>query len=187
MMPNFITGYRPLTARPFLRNNTYEEHIPCKELWSYVSCFWSSSDAGENAADQMVRVIPDTCMDIIIDINYMKQTVKSKLCGIQDYAVMVEQGKEKEETTRFAVRFPFWAVRRFLNLDMSDLYNQTVDLDLLRPGCNYAFEELFYCRSLEERIAWMNRICWAFSTRKDRTLICTILPNTCCGQKGKPC
>lgn len=155
MMPNFITGYRPLTARPFLRNNTYEEHIPCKELRPYVSCFWSSSCAGQNSAGQMVRVIPDTCIDIIIDINYTRQTVKNKLCGIQDYAVILEQPGGKDTITRFAVRFPFWAVRRFLNLDMSDLYNQTVDLDLLKPGCNDAFEELFYCRSLEERIAWM--------------------------------
>lgn len=68
---------------------------------------------------------------------------------------MLEQGKEKEETVRFAVRFHFWAVRRFLNLDMSDLYNQTVDLDLLMPGCNDVFEELFYCQSFEERITWL--------------------------------
>lgn len=155
MTPNFITKYRPLTARPFLRNATYEEFIPCKQLRPYVACFWSSEGIEKSGSDGLVRVIPDTCVDIIIEINYTKQVIKSCLCGIQDYAVMVEQGSEKEETTRFAVRFPFWAVRRFLNLDMSDLYNQTVDLDLLKPGCNYAFEELFYRRSLEERIAWM--------------------------------
>ena len=155
MIPKFITEYHPLTARPFLRDNTYEEHLPCKELRPYVSCFWSSEGIEKSSADRLVRVIPDTCMDIIIDINYAKQTIKSRLCGMQDYAVMVEQGKEQEETIRFAVRFPFWAVRRFLKLDMSDLYNQTIDLDLLIPGCSAAFEELFYCRSLAERIAWM--------------------------------
>lgn len=94
-------------------------------------------------------------MAIIIEINYTKQIIKSCLFGIQDYAVMMEQGKEKKETVRFAVRFPFWAVRRFLDLDMSGIYNQTAGLDLLIPGCSYAFEELFYRRSLEERIAWM--------------------------------
>lgn len=155
MTPNFITLYHPLTARPFHRNKTYEEHIPCKPLRPYVACFWSSEGIEKSGADGLIRVIPDTCMDIIIDINYTKQIIKSRLCGMQDCTVMVEQGKEREETVRFAVRFPFWAVRRFLSLDMSDLYNQTIDLDLLVPGCNDVFEELFHCRSLEERIAWM--------------------------------
>ncbi len=155
MTPDFITQYHPLTARPFRRNKTYEEHIPCKQLRPYVACFWSSEGIEKSGADGLIRVIPDTCMDIIIEINYTKQSIKSRLCGIQDDTVMLEQGKEKEETVRFAVRFYFWAVRRFLNLDMSDLYNQTIDLDLLMPGCNVAFEELFYCRSFEDRITWM--------------------------------
>lgn len=155
MTPNFINQYHPLTARPFRRNRTYEEQIPCKPLRPYVSCFWSSEGIEKSGADGLIRVIPDTCMDIIIEINYTKQIIKSCLCGIQDDTVMMEQGKEKEETVRFAVRFPFWAVRRFLTLDMSALYNQVLDLDLLIPGCNSKFEELFYCHSFEERITWM--------------------------------
>lgn len=155
MTPNFITQYHPLTARPFRRNKTYEEHIPCKPLRPYVACFWSSEGIEKGGNDGLIRVIPDTCMDIIIEINYTKQIIKSCLCGIQDYTVMMEQEKEKEETIRFAVRFPFWAVRRFLTLDMSALYNQVLDLELLIPGCNSKFEELFYCHSLAERIAWM--------------------------------
>lgn len=155
MTPKFITQYQPLTARPFRRDNTYQEHVPCKQLRPYVACLWSSEGIEKSGDDGLIRVIPDTCMDIIIEINYTRQIIKSCLCGIQDYAVMMEQGKEKEETVRFAVRFPFWAVRRFLYLDMSALYNQVLDLELLMPGCNSKFEELFYCQSFEERITWM--------------------------------
>lgn len=155
MTPKFITQYRPLTARPFLRNRTYEEHIPCKPLRPYVRCFWSSEGIEGDRDEQLIRVIPDTCMDIIIDMNYTKQTVKSMLYGIQDDTVMVGQGKEKETVLRFAVRFPFWAVRRFLKLDMNGLCNQALDLELLMPGCNTEFEKLLYCRSLEELIACM--------------------------------
>lgn len=127
MTPKFITQYSPLTARPFLRNSIYEEHIPCKLLRPYVSCFWSSEGVEEDRADWLVRVIPDTCMDIIIDINYTKQTVKSQLCGIQDYTVIVEQGKENEETIRFAVRFPFF--KRF-----HGLWPSQAKLEALKPN-----------------------------------------------------
>lgn len=155
MTPEFMKQYRPLTARPFLRNNTYEEYMPCKLLQPYVLCFWSSEGAGESGMSRQIRVIPDTCVDIIIDINYTRQTLKSKLCGIQDYTVMVEQGDVQEEIIRFAVRFYFWAVHRFLKLDMSCLRNQMLDYDLLVPGSNRQFEELFYCHSAKERIGWM--------------------------------
>lgn len=150
-----MTQYHPLTARPFLKNKTYEEYLPCEPLRPYVYCFWSSETSGVSAADRQVRVIPDTCVDIIIDINYSRHTIKSRLCGIQDYTVMVEQEDGQEERIRFAVRFYFWAVKRFLDLDMSCLYNQSLDLELLITGCSCQFEELFYCNSLDERIVWM--------------------------------
>lgn len=155
MTPQFMAHYHPLTARPFLRNRTYEEYIPCEPLRPYVFCFWSSNLSDMSMEKRQIRVIPDTCVDIIIDINYTKHTLKSKLCGIQDYTVMVEQENGQEEIIRFAVRFYFWAINRFLNLDMSCLHNQAIDFELLIPGSNYRFEELFYCHSLEERIIWM--------------------------------
>lgn len=155
MIPKFMNQYHPLTSRPFLRNMTYSEYLPCELLRPYVFCFWSSETSEESTADRQVRVIPDTCVDIIIDINYTRNTIRSRLCGIQDYTVMVEQKNEQEQCVRFAVRFYFWAVKRFLNLDMSCLYNQSLDFELLIPGCSFQFEELFYCNSLHERIAWM--------------------------------
>lgn len=155
MIPEFMKTHHPLTARPFLRNNIYEEYTPCKLLQPYVSCFWSSEGRGESGPGRQIRIIPDTCVDIIIDINYTRQTLESKLCGIQDHTVMVEQGEQQEEVVRFAVRFYFWAVHRFLKLDMSSIRNQTLDYELLIPGSNRLFEELFYCHSTKERIGWM--------------------------------
>lgn len=155
MIPQFAVQYHPIAARPFLRNRSYEEHIPCEPLRPYVACFWSSEVSEEYMAARQVRVIPDTCMDIIIDINYTKNTIKSKLCGISDYAVKVEQGGSHDNIIRFAARFYFWAVGRFFHLDMNSIYNQALDFELLIPGCNDTFQELFYCQSLEERISWM--------------------------------
>ena len=84
MIPAFDTRYRPLTSRPFLRDDSYTEYAPCPALRPYIACFWAMEGSGKGGA---VRVIPDTCMDIIIEINHSRQTVKTRLCGLQDYSV----------------------------------------------------------------------------------------------------
>ena len=165
MTPSFHTHYHPLTSRPYLRNSTYTEHTPCRALKPYVACFWTSmgemedgeekaavSVAGEREPLSGVLVIPDTCVDVIIELNHGPQTVKSRLCGIQDYSVTVGPGTGKRKMTTFAVRFYFWAVRLFLDLDMRDIYNGVLDFELLVPGSRDAFQELFYQQSLRDKI-----------------------------------
>lgn len=168
MTPSFHTHYHPLTSRPYLQNSTYTEHTPCRALKPYVACFWTSmgemedgeekaaiSVAGEREPLSGVLVIPDTCVDVIIELNHGPQTVKSRLCGIQDYSVTVGPGTGKRKMTTFAVRFYFWAVRLFLDLDMRDIYNGVLDFELLVPGSRDAFQELFYQQSLRDKIEWM--------------------------------
>lgn len=156
MAAGFMTQYHPLTSRPFLRNRTYEEHPPCQALRPYIACFWSSEGTGESGAGQRVLVIPDTCVDIIIETSRTGQRIRSRLCGIQDYSVMAGgQADGSEEIICFAVRFYFWAARLFLDLNLSDICNQTLDFDLIQPGCNSRFEALFYRQSVGEKIAWM--------------------------------
>ena len=124
MILAFDTPYRPLTSRPFLSNSTYAEYLPGEALRPYVSCFWASGVSGgeadvlEAAATEAnvpgaagretallagtVRVIPDTCMDIIIEINHTRQSISSRLCGIQDCTFMVEQGRGGDRVTKIA-------------------------------------------------------------------------------------
>ena len=135
MILAFDTPYRPLTSRPFLSNSTYAEYLPGEALRPYVSCFWASGVSGGEAdvleaavpeADVpgaagretallagTVRVIPDTCMDIIIEINHTRQSISSRLCGIQDCTLMVEQGRGGDRVTKIAARFYFWSARLF--------------------------------------------------------------------------
>ena len=67
MEPYFYTKYRPLTSRPFLSGRAYSEYAPCKQLLPYVVCFWESQSGIGDETDQAVRVVPDTCADIIVE------------------------------------------------------------------------------------------------------------------------
>lgn len=156
MVPAFYTQYHPLTSRPFLKNDTYTEYAPSKALRPYIACFWTTHRPGRDESRQ-VLVIPDTCVDIIIEVNHTKQTVKSRLCGIQDYSVTVEQKAADDEISSFAVRFYFWAVRLFLDVNLRDIYNMSLDFDLIKPGCSREFERFLDCGTVGARIAWMEQ------------------------------
>ena len=78
--------YHPLTATPFKRNSFYTELSSCKELRPYIRCYWGT----ENPLIQIENddtpelVIPDTCVDIIYDVDYTNNTVTGGFCGIND-------------------------------------------------------------------------------------------------------
>lgn len=78
---NNLIIYRPLTATSFKRNNSYSEITPCKELHPYIRCYWGTESPilhrANNAASELV--IPDTCVDIIYDIDYTNNTVTGEL------------------------------------------------------------------------------------------------------------
>lgn len=154
MILAFDTPYRPLTSRPFLHDSTYAEYLPTEALRPYVSCIWTS-DGRTKREPETVRVIPDTCMDIIIEINHTRQRISSRLCGLQDCTFMVEQGRGGDLVTSIAARFYFWSARLFLDVDLGETGNRVLDLEAVLPGCNREFEPLFYHRSAEESVSWL--------------------------------
>ncbi len=68
----FFQIYKPLTASPFFRDATYREYNPCEALKPYIRCFWGSEKPYimRESTGMGGAVIPDTCMDIIIDVNF---------------------------------------------------------------------------------------------------------------------
>lgn len=102
-----------------------------------------------------VLVIPDTCVDIIIEINHTARTIKSRLCGLADSPVRIEQKPVYDKVTTFAVRFYFWAVRLFLDMDMRELHNRTFDFASVDRKAFWEYEALFYSKDTSERVAWM--------------------------------
>lgn len=155
MKPGFAAKYHPLTSRPFLNGDTYAEYAPCRQLFPYIACFWESDNRNGEHADQDVLVIPDTCADIIIELNHTTGAINSCFCGIADSPVLIKQKPSDQAVTTFAVRFHFWAVRLFLDIDVRELYNQVIDLEWIEPKAVREFETLLPMASTTERIGWM--------------------------------
>ena len=154
-MLTFNWHFHPLTSRPYLSDPSYTEYPPCEALKPYIACFWESKAHG-GREERQVLVVPDTCTDIIIEIDRAGQRVTGRLCGLYDRPVVVGQGR-RGDVTSFAVRFYFWAFHLFFRVDMREMYNRGWDMELIDPGIKREWEPLFYMESTGERIAWMER------------------------------
>lgn len=146
--------YRPLTAAPFRKNEEYQEVTPgIPELAKYIRCFWGS---GRPYLKKGVAglVTPDTCVDIIYNIDYTANTISGGFCGINDVSFSeTDKTMEGHLVSTFAIRFYAWSACGFSEDSMKDTKNGFFDVQsrfrwldrILRPM-------LFEKNSLEERI-----------------------------------
>ena len=109
--------YMPLTATPFNNSNTYKEVLPQNiELAKYIRCFWGSERPYLNQEDRLGEsiVIPDTCVDIIYEIDHTANTVSGGFCGINDTAFFARNdGVSGHLVSTFAIRFYAWGAYAF--------------------------------------------------------------------------
>lgn len=115
--------YQPLTALPCRHNETYTEIPPCEALRPYVRCFWGtaghSAPVGEASGG---LVIPDTCMDIIVDINFTQNCVEDWFCGVNDRYFVSSGAEQSDKQATFAIRFYAWSVILFADGAMRGAY-----------------------------------------------------------------
>lgn len=114
--------YMPLTANPLSFDATYTEIVPSDALKPYIRCFWGSQTTNINFTDRSL-VTPDTCMDIIINVNYSKNGVQSVFCGINDQPFVSQAEATTDIISTFAIRFYAWAVPLFSSNDMKNVSN----------------------------------------------------------------
>lgn len=124
--------YKPATAQPFLNTYTYSEYPPCDELKPFIACFWGSQGpvSTVDEVDEAMVVIPDTCMDIIFDINHINGAVESRFCGINDMPFTAGALARPALHSRFGIRFYFWAVHLFAGHSMRESTNGSFELEL---------------------------------------------------------
>lgn len=144
--------YNPITSQ-----NPFREprHLPCDTLKPYIVTFWGTqapvSDIEREG--EPLLVIPDTCVDIIFEMNYRTNRFSGFYFGINDRPFMAGTVVETTLVSCFAIRFPFWAVHLFADCPMKDSLNITEDAEVYFPGWNGFFKEmLLRTHTMKERI-----------------------------------
>ena len=146
--------FRPLTSSPFRRDDTYTEILPCEALRPYICCFWGTSQPLQtcDAACESL-VTPDTCMDILIDLDYTRQSLSSRFVAIDDRAFLARGNGTGHLVATFAVRFYAWAVPLFSDESMVQVQNGFFNADRFFPALTRQLEAMLPCvDSLEERV-----------------------------------
>lgn len=159
------TLYRPLTAAPLRRDSAYGEREPCRALRPYIRCFWGTGapcphevqPAGAAAGTGLV--IPDSCMDIIFQVDYQAQKVRRVFYALDDRAYEVPAGTYATGTALFAVRFYAWAAVMFSEDSLENTKNRQFDAGVHFPRLSKALESVLHrAETMEERAAAAEKV-----------------------------
>lgn len=124
--------YFPLTATPFKHNEEYKELTPSTpELSQYIRCFWGSEKPYRKTTKAVATsiVIPDTCVDIIYQMDYTQNTIVSGFCGMNDTSFLArDEFVPGHLISTFAIRFYGWGAYAFSEDSMKDTLNGFYDV-----------------------------------------------------------
>ena len=150
------TCYLPLTATPWKQSEAYREILPeSPGLAGIIRCFWGSErpyrDRGEKPAGTLV--IPDTCVDVIYDIDYTSNTITGRFCGINDSSFVTCGGREPGHLVSvFGIRFYAWAFSAFSEDSLKGTVNGFYDVRSRFGRLDRILgQQLFEVDSLDER------------------------------------
>lgn len=145
----FYRIYNPITAMPFRKSREYTEIAPCGALRPYVRCFWGSelpyrSEACKASVSESL-VTPDTCMDVIFDINHTNGSADSCFCGIDDRSFTANgRSGTGGVVSTFGIRFYAWSAALFAEDSMRGTRNARIDAGAHFGGLKKYLEPRFY-------------------------------------------
>ena len=117
--------YRPITGTPFQADEPYREVAPCAALAPYIRCFWGSEYPLPERPHAGGLVIPDTCMDIIFDVDYAHNRISSSFCALDEHAYRTPASAESGGlSATFAIRFYAWTANLFAEDKLNGSANQ---------------------------------------------------------------
>lgn len=112
---------------------------PCAALKPYIRCFWTYARTDRSIP---VRIIPDCCADIIIDLD--RRSAEFVDIGFDSFFV-------RSTGTVFGIRFYAWAVSRFSS---TCVRHGPVDPKMLFAGFSDFQNRIIEAKTLSERIAF---------------------------------
>lgn len=142
---NLSQIYHPITATPF-NTEYYMEYEPCEELKPYIRCFWlNKTPCIQREMKVSGIVIPDTCMDVMFEADFSKNTISSGFAGINDSYFETEHSNDKKaKKFTFAIRFNAWSISLFAGDSMSDVKNRFFDAAHYFPKLKKEIEPLLF-------------------------------------------
>ncbi|MEK4261339.1 hypothetical protein BSK59_23805 [Paenibacillus odorifer] len=149
-MFNLSPLYFPITAKP----NHTSEFLPSHALQPFIRCFWGSVDVESIQQPETETIIPDTCMDIIWDLDRVSGNTNTFFSGINDTPFEVSSDRKPGGSTTFGIRFHFWAVHFFADDHLRNVLNAHVDVEqyfgTFKKELGHLLEKV---NSMDERIA----------------------------------
>lgn len=169
-------SYFPITATPFKKNNSYRELAPCKALQPYIRCYWGTEKPliPEERDPLSKLVIPDTCADIIYNIDESANTVSGGFCGVNDCSFYtLEKEKTEHAVATFSIRFYAWSAYAFAGDSLRGTLNGYFRADFLFEWLDRMIRpKLLELRTLEEKAAFAEELLLKrLSDRKENRLV----------------
>ena len=118
--------YLPLSSHGLRFDGEYTEIPPSPALAPYVRCFWGSLHARTPRSGGS-RVIPDSCMDLIFEVNYTKNRVTGRFCAMDDAAYVTPDRGSQDQVASFGIRFYAWTAACFAEVDFRDALGRVFD------------------------------------------------------------
>ena len=180
--------YKPLTATPFKQNNAYSEVAPTSPLQPYIRCFWGTERPyiqGE-VNEEPELVIPDTCVDIIYNIDYTDNTVTGGFCGVNDSSFCAGSGRKVGHlVATFAIRFYAWSAYVFAEDSLKDTVNGYFEVGERFEWLDTLIRlNLLEMKTLEEKISFVEHLFLdRFLKIRENAIVNTAL-NTILANKG---
>lgn len=169
-------SYYPITATPFKKNNSYRELTPCKALQPYVRCYWGTEKPlVQEERDPLSKlVIPDTCADIIYNIDESANTVTGGFCGVNDCSFYTfEKQDAGHAVATFSIRFYAWSAYAFAGDSLRSTLNGYFKADALFGWLDRMIRpRLLELRTLEEKAAFAEELLRRrLSDRKENRIV----------------
>ena len=145
-MQNLSNMYRPITGEPFRDSDEYCEVAPCAALRPYVRCFWGTKRPVPMQTEQASYgiVIPDTCMDIIFDINYTQNSYNGFFCTIDEHSYRTGGASGTDTIATFAIRFYAWTAILFSEYDLTSSKNRAFPAEVFFSSLKTELEPLLF-------------------------------------------
>ena len=138
--------YRPITASPFQNGEEYCEIEPCEALKPFIRCFWGTlNPISTDFSSEHGLVIPDTCMDIIFNVDYKHNNCGGFFCTVDEKSYLTTSGAcEKSGMATFAIRFYAWTAILFSETDFRNSKNSHFSVDEFFSALKSHLEPLLF-------------------------------------------